>query len=127
MSTITITPVKLDPDVATAALEGIGQTVTTSDTFEIIADGNTRTLIIVIEELNTGAATLVVNPGDNPPSFLAGLTAAGLNVAVAQDAVKILMLTAGEYIQADASTGKVTGSVLTNSLKLYALRISNAI
>lgn len=127
MSTITITPVELDPDVATAALEGIGQTVTTSDVFEIIADGNTRTLIIVVEELNAGAATLVVDPGDNPPSFLAGLTAAGLQVAVAQDAVKILMLQPGEYIQADASTGKVTGSVLTNSLKLYALRISNAI
>lgn len=126
MSLVTITPVELDPNVRSADLVGTGDTVTTSDTFSITARGNTRTLILVIQELGSGAATITWDPGDNPPSFLAGLTEDGLTTALAQSDVRILMLEPGEFIQ-DAQVGPITGSVATNSVKIYALRISNAI
>lgn len=125
MSLVTIAPVELDPNVRSADLVGTGDTVTTSDTFSITARGNTRTLILVIQELGSGAATITFDPGDNPPSFLAGLND-GLPIALAQSDVRILMLEPGEFIQ-DAQVGPITGSVATNSVKIYALRISNAI
>ncbi len=127
MSVITITPTTLAASTRSVDLVGAGSTVTTSDTFEIIADGNTRTLQIFMEELGAGAATVTFNPGDNPPSFLAGLTSAGLVINLATSDLREVMLEPGEFIQADTSTGKVTGSVGLQSVKIYALRVSNEI
>lgn len=126
MSLVTITPVELDPNTRSADLVGTGDTVTTSDTFSISTHGLTRTLILVIQELGSGAATITFNPGDNPGSFLAGLDTDGLQVDLAQSDVRIVMVEPGQFLQ-DDQLSSITGSVATNSVKIYALRISNAI
>jgi|GEM_PF-6272891 len=122
MALKTITPVDLDPNVRSIDLIGGGTTVDPADTFTIPVLGNTRTIILVLEELNTGAATVTFNAGDNPPSFLSE----SLDIALAQADLRVLMFEPGQFIQDDQS-GSITGSVATNDIKMYALRISNAI
>lgn len=126
MSLITIVPVTLNASTRSADLVGVGQTVATTDTFTITGLGNTRTLQIFMEELGSGAATVTFNPGDNPPSFLAGLTTAGLVINLATSDLREIMLEPGEFIQ-DNQSGSITGSVGLQSVKLYALRVSNEI
>jgi hypothetical protein len=121
MSVVTVTPVTLAPNTRSADLVGTGDTVTTSDTFTIPVLGNTRTIILVAQELGSGAATITFNAGDNPPSFL---TASSTLVLATSD-LRVWKFEPGQFIQDDQS-GSITGSVATNSVKLYALRESNA-
>ena len=126
MADVTITPVTLTPSTRTADLVGTGDTVAAGETFEIIGLGNTRTLQIFLQELGSGAATVTFDPGDNPPSFLAGLDTGGLDIALAQSDLREVMLEPGQFIN-DNQNGSIFGSVATNSVKIYALRVSNKI
>lgn len=121
MGLITITPVTLAPNTRSADLVGVGSTVATTDTFTIPVLGNTRTIILVAEELGSGAATITFNAGDNPPSFLAD----SATLVLAQSDLRVWKFEPGQFIHGDQS-GSITGSVATNSVKLYALRESNA-
>lgn len=122
MADVTVTPVDLDPNTRSIDLIAGGSSVTAGQTFAITALGNTRSLIIVLEEQGGGAATVTFDAGDNPPSFLA----AAVDVALATSDLRIVMLEPGQFIQ-DSQTGPVNGSVATNTVKIYALRISNEI
>lgn len=122
MALKTITPVELAPNTRSIDLIGGGTAVATTDTFTIPADGNTRTLILVAEEANAGAAVITFDAGDNPPSFLTAST----TLTLAQADLRLWMFEPGQFIQNDQD-GSITGSVATNDVKLYALRISNAV
>ena len=122
MALKTITPVTLNANTRSSDLIGVGTAVATTDTFTIPALGSTRTLIIVLEEAGSGAATVTFNAGDNPPSFLS----ADLDIVLAQADLRIVMFEPGQLIQDDQS-GSITGSVATNDITMYALRISNEI
>lgn len=125
MAVQTITPVTIEPNTRTADLVGAGTTVSTSDTFTIPVKGNTRTIQLFMEELGAGAAVVHFDPGDNPPSFLAGLNEDGLDINLATSDLREIRFTPGQFIQDDQS-GSITGYVTGQSVKLYALRESNA-
>lgn len=121
MALKTITPVTLEPNTRSADLVGAGTTVATTDTFTIPVLGNTRTITLYMEELGAGAATVTFDAGDNPPSFLSE----ALTIDLATSDLRALKFEPGQFIQDDQS-GSITGSVGLQSVKLYALRESNA-
>lgn len=121
MTAYVITPTTIAPNTRSADLVGAGQTVTTSDTFSISVKGNTRTIQVFMEELGAGAATVTFNAGDNPPSFLSE----ALTINLATSDLRELRFEPGQFIQ-DDQLGSITGSVGLQSVKIYALRESNA-
>lgn len=121
MALQTITPVTLAPNTRSADLVGAGTTVATTDTFTIPVKGNTRTIILVLEELGAGAATVTFTAGDNPPSFLSE----ALTINLATSDLRVLRFEPGQFIQDDQS-GSIIGTVGLQSVKMYALRESNA-
>lgn len=125
MGLITVTPVTIEPNTRSSDLVGVGQTVLTTDTFTIPVKGNTRTIQLFMEELGAGAAVVHFNAGDNPPSFLAGLDDGGLDINLATSDLREIRFQPGQFIQDDQS-GSITGVVTGQSVKLYALRESNA-
>ncbi len=121
MTNYVITPVTLVPNTRGSDLVGVGQTITTSDTFSISVRGNTRTITVYMEELGGGAATVTFNAGDNPPSFLAE----ALTINLATSDLRPMVFEPGQFIN-DDQLGSITGSVGLQSVKIYATRESNA-
>jgi hypothetical protein len=117
MAVKTITIVDGVVNTRSADLVGVGESVTTSDTFVIDAKGETRNLLIFVEEQGTGAATVTFDAGDNPPSMLAEL--GDVDIVLAQADLRYVPLEPGQCIQSD---GTITGSVATNTVKVYAIR-----
>lgn len=102
-----------------ADLIGAGTAITTGQTFEITGvKGETRNLLIFVEETGGTTATFTFDPGDLPPSLLAELTTDGLDIALSANDLRLVPLQPGQFIQSD---GDITGS-LVGTGKLYALR-----
>ena len=102
-----------------ADLIGAGTAITTGQTFEITGvNGETRNLLIFVEETAGSTATFTFDAGDNPPSLLAGATTGGLDIAMAANDLRLVPLQPGQFIQSD---GEILGS-LVGAGKLYALR-----
>lgn len=119
MADVTVTLDTLSINTRSNDLLGSGDSVTAGQTFEIDVKNKTDDLIIVLEELNSGAATVTFDAGDNPPSKREGL--GSLAIALAQADVRMLQLEGGRFIQSD---GKITGSVATNTVRVSAIRTS---
>jgi len=102
-----------------ADLVGAGTAITTGQTFEITGvKGETRNLLIFVEETAGSTATFTFDPGDLPPSMLNGLNTGGLDIAMAANDLRLVPLEPGQFIQ---SGGNITGSLVGGG-KLYALR-----
>jgi len=118
MADVTITPVAQVVNTRSADLIGAGSVVNATQTFEIVAKGETRNLIIILEELNTGAATVTFDAGVNPPSML-GSRDGDLAISLAQADIRYLPLEPGQFVQAD---GTITGTVTGNNCRIYVMR-----
>lgn len=103
-----------------ADLIGAGASVNATQTFEIDVRGDTSNVLIFLEEENNGVATVTFDAGVNPPSLLGEATEDGLDIALAQADLRWVPLQPGQFIQAN---GKITGSVATNDVLVYAIRI----
>lgn len=102
-----------------ADLIGAGTAITTGQTFEITGvNGETRNLLIFVEETAGSTATFTFDAGDNPPSLLSGAATGGLDIAMAANDLRLVPLQPGQFIQSD---GDITGSLVGGG-KLYALR-----
>lgn len=119
MVDVSVTLTTLTINTRSGDLVGLGASVTAGQTFDIAALGKTDDLIILLEEQNSGAATVTFNAGDDPPSKREGIGA--LDIALSQADARILQLEGGRFIQSD---GKITGSVATNTVKITAFRTS---
>lgn len=119
MVDVSVTLTTLTINTRSGDLVGLGASVTAGQTFDIAVLGKTDDLIILLEEQNSGAATVTFNAGDDPPSKREGIGA--LDIALSQADARILQLEGGRFIQSD---GKITGSVATNTVKITAFRTS---
>ena len=96
---------------------GSGTALTTGQTIEVAALGESRNLLFVFEETGTAAASIVWDAGDEPPSMRAGL--GSLTVVFASLDVRSFILEGGRFIQDD---GEITGT-LTGAGKLTVFSI----
>jgi hypothetical protein len=119
MVDVTVTLDTLTINTRSSDLLGSGDSITAGQTFEIDVKGKTDDLIIVLEELGGGAATVTFDAGDDPPSKREGL--GSLTITLATSDVRILQLEGGRFIQSD---GKITGSVATQTCRVSAIRTS---
>ena len=106
-------------------LVAFGTTCAASDTFTLANPSGSMgrgRIIVVLEETNTGAATVTFNAGDYPPSSRKSL--GSLAVTLDQADLRVIVLDASRFCQDD---GTITGSVATNSVKISVLRIPNTI
>ena len=94
---------------------GVGSSITTTQTFEIVAGSDMRGLRIIVEDSGGSAATWTFDAGDYPPSPNADLGA--LSFALAASDLRELFLEHGRHLQND---GKITGKVVGGTAKLYA-------
>lgn len=117
MVDVAVTLSTLTVDTRSADLVGAGASVTAGQTFSIAALNRTNDLIVFIEETNTGAATVTFDAGDEPPSMRAGL--GSLAIALAQADLRLVPLSGGRFVQ---DNGLITGSVATNTVKIWAAR-----
>lgn len=122
MVDVNISLTDLTANTRSGDLVGSGTSVTAGQTFDINVKNRTDDTIIILEEQNSGAATVTFDAGDEPPSMRAGL--GELDIALAQADLRALVLEGGRFIQDD---GKITGSVATNTVKITALRVPRTV
>lgn len=116
MTLRTITPLDLVPGTESIDLVGAGEAVNAGDTFQCDVRGR-HDIVFLCEEQGGGAAVVTFDAGDYPPSAHAG---DGLDtVTLATSDFKAFQPIAGRHIQ---DNGKVTGSVATNNVKIFAIR-----
>lgn len=108
----------LTANTRSADLVAGGTSVTAGQTFSLAVRNKTEQIILCLEEQNSGAATVTFDAGDEPPSMRAGL--GSLEIALAQADARLLVLEGGRFIQSD---GLITGTVATNTVKIFAFRI----
>ena len=94
-----------------------GTALTTGQTIEVAALGESRNLLFVFEETSSTTASIVWDAGDEPPSMRAGL--GSLTIAFASDDVRAFVLEGGRFIQ---DNGEITGT-LTGAGKLFVFSI----
>lgn len=124
MSDVAVSVTTLTKNTRSSDLVGSGTTVTTADTAVIANVEPTYRLVIVLEELNSGAATVTFLDGDNPPSAVGELTASGVSVSLSQADVRLVVLEGGRFVHDD---GAIRATVGTNSVKFSAYRIPNTV
>ena len=119
MADVTVALTAQSRDTRSADLVGAGAAVTAGQTFEISTNSASgRDILVFLEETNTGAATVTFDAGDNPPAIRSGLGT--LAISLAQADLRLVVLEAGRFYQ---STGNITGTVATNTVKIYAVRL----
>ena len=94
-----------------------GTALTTGQTIEVAALGESRNLLFVFEETSTAVASIVWDAGDEPPSMRAGL--GSLTIVFAADDVRAFVLEGGRFIQ---DNGEITGT-LTGAGKLFVFSL----
>lgn len=99
-------------------LIGAGEAVNSGQTFEIDISNRTDELLLLVEELGTGTATVTLDAGDNPPSLRAGLGEDTFDVGNGE--MRPYVIEGGRHVKKD---GKLTGSVATNNVRIWALRL----
>ena len=121
MVDVAITMTDLAINTRSGDLVAGGTSVTAGQTFSIDTNGRTEGVVLILEEQNSGAATVTFDAGDDPPSKREGL--GSLEIALAQADLRALVLEGGRFIQNGASN-LITGSVATNTVKITALNVS---
>lgn len=121
MVDVAITLTSLAVNTRSGDLVGLGSSVTAGQTFSIDTNGRTEGIVLVLEEQNSGAATVTFDAGDDPPSKREGL--GSLAIALAQADCRLVILEGGRFIQNDAAN-LITGSVATNTVKITAFTLS---
>lgn len=121
MVDVAITLTTLAVNTRSADLVGSGTSVTAGQTFSIDTNGRTEGIVLLLEEQNSGAATVTFDAGDDPPSKREGL--GSLDIALAQADARLLILEGGRFIQ-NGPGNLITGSVATNTVKITAFDLS---
>lgn len=121
MVDVAITMTDLAVNTRSGDLVGSGTSVTAGQTFSIDTNGRTEGILLILEEQNSGAATVTFDAGDDPPSKREGL--GSLDIALAQADLRSLILEGGRFIQ-NGPGNLITGSVATNTVKITALNLS---
>ena len=121
MVDVAITLTSLAVNTRSGDLVGLGSSVTAGQTFSIDTNGRTEGIVLVLEEQNSGAATVTFDAGDDPPSKREGL--GSLAIVLAQADARLVILEGGRFIQNDAAN-LITGSVATNTVKITAFTLS---
>src|SRR5512136_1767800 len=116
MADVTVTPVAQTMATRSADLKAAGASVTAGQTFAIASPSGSLAgqYAIFLEEQNAGVATVTFDAGDNPPALLAGEGA--LAISLAQDDQRLVWIESARHCQND---GTITGSVATNTVKIY--------
>lgn len=123
MVDVAITLTDLAVNTRSGDLVGLGSSVTAGQTFSIDSNGRTEGIVILLEEQNSGAATVTFDAGDDPPSKREGL--GSLDIALAQADARLVILEGGRFIQ-NGVANLITGSVATNTVKITAFNLSRA-
>lgn len=123
MVDVAITMTDLAVNTRSGDLVGLGSSVTAGQTFSIDSNGRTEGIVILLEEQNSGAATVTFDAGDDPPSKREGL--GSLDIALAQADARLVILEGGRFIQ-NGVANLITGSVATNTVKITAFNLSRA-
>lgn len=123
MVDVAITMTDLAVNTRSGDMVGLGTSVTAGQTFSIDTNGRTEGVFIILEEQNSGAATVTFDAGDDPPSKREGL--GSLDIALAQADLRGLILEGGRFIQ-NGVANLITGSVATNTVKITAFNLSRA-
>jgi hypothetical protein len=117
MALITITPTNLVEGTETIDLVAGGTSVVSGNTFEV-AIGDPRLFLFIIEEVGGGAAVIVFDAGDYPPSDRQGLGTKTVTMAASD--LKIIALEGARYMQND---GKITGTVSVANVRILVLKL----
>lgn len=125
MADVTITPTQLAAGTESADLVGSGTAVNAAQTFAVDLDtavtpigATAGRLVLIVEELNAGAATITIDAGDYPPSALKDKGSD--TITLAQADLKAYVVEMGRHLQNDAT---ITGTVNTNNCKIRALLV----
>lgn len=118
MVDVAVSLTSLTANTRSSDLVGGGTSVTAGQTFSLAVRNRTERILVLLEETNTGAATVTFDAGDEPPSMGAGL--GSLDIALAQADLRAVVLEGGRFIQSD---GTITGSVATNTVKIFAISL----
>lgn len=122
MADVTVTPVTMTEGTKSADLVGAGSAVTDAQTFAIAGGNVTHDLMIFMEEGGSGSATVTFDAGDNPPATRAGLGARAITLATSD--LRAIVLESARHTQSD---GTILGSVATQTVRIYALRIPKTV
>lgn len=124
---VTITPTDAVAGTESADLVGSGTAVNATQTFRVkVTDpatfppprGGETKIMLIVEELNAGAATIVLEAGDSRTSLQ---SVKGTDtITLAQADLKYYFLEAGRHLKSD---GYIKGLVNTNNCKIRAVVI----
>lgn len=120
MADVTLSATAVTLATRTSDLVGSGTSVTAGQTFAFTPADSSDKYIWVLEEQNSGAATVTFDAGDLPPSHRAGL--GSLTITLAQADLRGVVIEGQRHMQSDST---VTGSVATNTVKITVLRLPN--
>lgn len=120
MADVTLTATAVTLATRTSDLVGSGTSVTAGQTFAIAIADSMDKYIFVLEEQNSGSATVTFDAGDLPPAHRTGL--GSLAIALAQADLRGVVIEGQRHLQSD---GTVTGSVATNTVKITVLKLPN--
>ena len=120
MADVTISATSVTLATRTADLVGSGTSVTAGQTFAFAVADSADKYVLVLEEQNSGSATVTFDAGDLPPAHRQGL--GSLAITLAQADLRIVVIEMARHLQSD---GTVTGSVATNTVKFYVLKLPN--
>lgn len=120
MADVTLTATAVTLATRTSDLVGSGASVTAGQTFACAIADSADKYFWIVEEQNSGAATVTFDAGDNPPSARAGL--GSLAIVLAQADLRGVVIEGARHLQDD---GTVTGSVATNTVKITVLKFPN--
>lgn len=122
MADVSISVTALTEGTRSGDLVAGGTAVNAGQSFSIAAGDVTATLVIVMEEVGGGAATVTFDAGDYPPAARQGLGARA--IALAASDLRLIVLEGARHIQSD---GAIEGSVATNNCRISAFRIPKTI
>lgn len=120
MADVTLTATAVTLATRTADLVGNGASITAGQTFAFTPADSSDKYVWVLEEQNSGSATVTFDAGDVPPSHRAGL--GSLAITLAQADLRLVVIEGQRHMQSD---GTITGTVATNTVKAYVLRLPN--
>lgn len=118
MVDVSITPIVMGPGVDTEdiVVGASGSSITTGQTFEILAEGNDQLLVVI---KFSGTVTVTFNAGDVPPSprgIKGADTVAGTNAQA-----KLWVPEAGRHVQ--DGVGKIEGSTSGGTVIMSVYRL----
>lgn len=114
---VTITATAMVEGTPTADLVGSGTAVNSGQTFTCNISGMTRNIMLIVEEVGGGAATITLDAGIEPPSERSGL--GGDTITLAASDLKAYIYESGQFVNA---SGYINGSVATNNCKIRVLQ-----